>query len=139
VNGGEIESWDGRERARTWSAPHGDHERNSLSPSSERCWCSLGLHLFFPLTHSSRTTEVGEERQHSIFPAGARTPPWAHQRPTLFSFSWAHARTVPTFSVRDPLAQDAHQHAHDPLGRAARTTRSNAKDGQQLTNFLTAN
>jgi hypothetical protein len=53
--------------------------------------------------------------------------------------SWAHAGTLPTFSVRDPLAQDAHQHAHDPLGRAARTTRSNAKDGQQLTNFLTAN
>ena len=38
-----------------------------------------------PLSHSSQTVEEEDgHRTQEIFPAGARTPPWAHERPNLF-------------------------------------------------------
>jgi hypothetical protein len=51
------------------------------------CWCSPRLHLFFPLTRSSRT-EVEEEGYTAFFWPAHGAPPWAHQHPNIFPFSW---------------------------------------------------
>jgi hypothetical protein len=74
------------------------------------------LHL--PLPHSHERRETMEWRNR-IFPAGARTPHWAHRRPTLVPLQLKLRHALGTYPyltyMGDYLETDSGYYSHPPF------------------------